>query len=947
MRLSWSSALGLTALACVQAKAQTTSSPANSDSSILEEIVVTGSRAIRNGAQTPTPVTVVSVDELQAGAPGTIAQGLNQLPVFQGSTNAASGQLSATGPNSGSFLNLRNLGAQRTLLLLDGRRTAPSTITGTTDTNTLPQELVKRVDVVTGGASAAYGSDAVAGVVNFVLDTRLTGIKASAEGSLTTYGDNGTQKYSLTGGDSFAGGRGHIVVSGSYYDSDGVKSVRDRPFGRDANVVVTNPANPTESIMVGNYSSSFFADGGLIYGGTGLGMGTQQFAADGSVVPFNAGTIVDGELVGGQGSVASQTLLAAVRSKSLFSHAEYEVTPELTAFVEGSYASVHNRYRQTENFHIPGFNAPTILLGNPYIPAALQATMIANGQVGFQLGRLNLDMPASVADATNQTYNAVTGFNYEFAPDWELDAYYQYGSNRQRIKTENNLNYARFFAAVDAVRDPTTGNTVCRVTLTNPGRYPGCVPLNLIGSGSPSDEAIAYVQGTAYYKADVSRQVAAMTVRGTPFELPAGDVSFAAGFEYRREEVKQVSDEIAQTPVSSVGLRLVPAQVLASPGGWQLTNIQPISGSYDIREVFSEVDVPLLRDLPLAHSLSANAAIRYTDYSTSGGVTTWKVGSVWQPVESVTLRGTVSRDIRAPNISELYSPAVQASLTTVKDTLNNVSANVLVSEVGNPDLQPEETDTYTTGIVFRAGENKNFTASVDYYNIDVSNVISRYTGQRTIDLCAASDGTGSICSNLIYSNPTARTGLIRIITPQLNLSALKTSGLDFEVGYNTDLSDWSSVLEGTLSLRGLATYLIDYTRIEPGAEPIDATGVVGGIYSNPRLSAKLSATYTKGDFTLFLQERFIGSGKFQAGTEVYNPALADNHVSAVAYTDISARQAFDMGGGKVEFFATVNNLFNKQPPALPFGTFNVVYPTNPQLYDILGRNFTAGFRAVF
>ncbi|WP_093383366.1 TonB-dependent receptor domain-containing protein [Rugamonas rubra] len=906
-------------------------------------VEISGTRTMRDGSLAPTPVTVVTAEQLNAASPGTIASALSMLPVFRGSTTPASGNVSSTGPNSGAFLNLRNLGAQRTLVLIDGRRAAPSAVSGATDTNLLPQELVKRVDIVTGGASAAYGSDAVAGVVNFILDTRFKGIKGSVQGGQSNYDDNRSRKFTLTGGSDFNGGRGRVVASAAYYRADGVDSTLSRPFGARAGVVLPDPANPAQNILVTNYHNTVLSPGGLLFGGAGIGMGTSQFGPAGAVRPFSPGSIVDGVQVGGEGLTGQTNLIAGVKSHSAFTHVEYDLGADLTVFAEGSLGGVNNRYPQTSNFQLPGYNSPTFMLGNPFIPAALQATMLANKQPGFQIGRFDQDMPTSTADATNRTSNFVTGFRWRAPNNWKVDGYWEHGKNRQTINTENNLNYARFFAATDVVSDPVGGAPVCRVALTHPGLYPGCAPLNLFGAGAPSAAATAYVQGVSTYTATLKQDVAALTVRGAPFELPAGDVRVASGVEYRKESVAQTTDATSVTPVAPTGLRQVPSAVLGGAGGWQLTNPQPLGGSYQIREGFVEVDAPLLAERAFAKELNVNAALRYADYSTSGGVTTSKIGLTWAPVNELRLRAAKSRDIRAPNVSELFSGSVQGQ-ATVRDTINNVAANAVVSQLGNPDLRPEKANTVTYGLVYQPSFVSGLSLALDHFSIDLGGVIGALTPQETINKCAA--GVPEQCANLIWTNPAARTGLIRVLMPQRNLSSLKTSGYDVELSYRAKASKLWPALNGELTLRAFATYLDAYTTTSPGSAPLEYAGVVG-TSNNPRLTATLSADYRNGPLGVYLQLRHIGRAKFQAATEYFNPALADNSVPSIRYVDATLNYQLP-GRRGVQLFATVNNLFNKQPPLLPvYGSFNLMYPTNPSVYDVVGRYISAGVRFQF
>lgn len=934
------SALG--GVACATTAAAQDAPAQEDDATQVGEIVVTGSRTIKDGSQAPTPVTVVSAEQLQLAAPGPIAAGLAQLPAFRGSTSAANAGVSSAGPSSGSFLNLRNLGARRTLVLIDGRRAPPSALSGATDVSTLPQELVSRVDIVTGGASAAYGSDAVAGVVNFILDSQFTGLKGSVEGGVSSRGDNKSGKFTLSAGSPFADGRGHVLASASYFQADGIPSQYDREFGAANWVVAPDPARPGVNSIIRDYRSLVTSPGGLIYGGAGLGSGKLQFAPDGALVPFNPGTVVDGALVGGQGSRAESNLVAASQSESLFGRVSYDLTPSLSVFGEASYAATHAAYNQVHTFLIPTYNAPTIFRDNAFIPDALRSIMAANSLGGFQLGRQNFDMPPVRGDARNETLNLVTGFKWDGPHGWSVDGYYERGQNKQTILTQNNLNFGKFYAAVDAVRAP-GGDIVCRVSLTNPGLYPGCTPLNLIGVGAPSQAAIDYVQGTSEYVADLTQDVVALSLSGPLFSTSAGEVTVATGLEYRHEQVEQTSDAVSTTPLSPLGLRGVPASVLIAAGGWQLTNAQPLSGEYDIKEGFFEIDAPLLADVRFAESLSVNAAVRYTDYSTSGGVTTWKVGSVWKPVSDLRLRAALSHDIRAPNIAELFSGSVQG-LNAVNDTINNVPANVVVATTGNPNLKPEEADTLTIGAIYQPSRFAGLTLSVDYFDIDVKDVIAALSAQNTINQCAAGGPSSPQCANLEFSDPVNRKGLIRIHAPQQNLSQMKVTGWDGEVSYRTDLADHG--LTGVLTVRGLASYLVDYTTSVPGGTETNTAGVVGTA-KNPRLTATLNANWRSGAWTIFVQERIIGRGKFQADTEIYNPGLGEqNKVEAVLYTD--ATVTYDLPTGpKVQLFATVNNLFDKQPPILPMGSLHVTTPTNASVYDVAGRQFTAGLRFRF
>jgi iron complex outermembrane recepter protein len=909
---------------------------AQAPSDTVEEILVTGSRVGLDGSQAPTPVTVVSSEQLQQAAPGPIGEALNQLPVFRGSNRPSTGNVSATGPNSGSFLNLRNLGSQRTLLLLDGRRPAPSALSGTTDTNLLPQELVSRVDVVTGGASAAYGSDAVSGVVNFVLDTDFEGVKGLAQGGTSTHGDDDSYKASLTAGTSLADGRGHIVASASYYDTEGLQDLNDRSWAGAGWGTLPDPTNPAKLLILPNLNSSLTSRGGLIVTSLIPGLTGMQFGPGGTLIPFNPGT-TRGLLnqVGGDGARPRTNLTAAVTTASAFTHVKYELTPGFEIFGEAAYATAENEYNQVQQFQIPGLNGLTIFSDNAFLPAAVRNLMPPISIPAFAMGRIAFDFGGpALANAHNETVNFVGGFDWDIGNSWTLQAYYEHGENRQRIQTSRNVIHERLYAAADAVRDPASGSIVCRVTLTNPGLYPGCVPINLFGEGSPSQEALGYVLGKARYQTKVKQDVASASVRGEPFGTWAGPVAVGAGVEYRKQQADQESDALSQQFNAATGIRGFPAVLRTSPGGYALTNAQPVGGEYDINEGFFEFLMPLARDLPGARALDLNAAVRYTDYSTSGGVTTWKVGTSYQPVNDLRIRATRSRDIRAPNVAELFSGSVQSQGSVIDPQRGNASTPVIGAAVGNPLLEPEEADTFTAGIVYQPSWLSGLSFSVDYYDIDLQGVIGSLGAQQMVNECFA--GSSVACANVVRDPVT---GVItRIVTPQLNLSALETSGVDFEIGLPLPFAG------GQLGLRAIVSYLDEFETEVPGAPPIDRAGEVG-LSPNPHWSGSVSATYENDRWLVFLQERFIGSGKYEI-TRIDGVTIDDNDVSAVFYTDLTLGYSLGADRG-TQLYLTVNNALDKEPPMTPIGTLGTFYPTNSTLYDVVGRYFTAGVKFNF
>lgn len=910
----------------------------NSDGSVSDstgsasgqDIVVTGSRAVLDGSKAPSPVTVASADQLQKATSSTLGEALNTLPQFRGSTRPTTGTTSALGARTGSYLNLRNLGVQRTLTLLDGRRAAPSSTDGSTDTNLFPQELVKRVDVVTGGASAAYGSDAVAGVVNFILDTRFKGLTATAQTGISGYGDARTIKGSLTAGTSFAGDRGRIVVSGSYYDAKGLGDPTVRDWGRPGYGFLINPAKAGQLIFVSDPRASTASNGGVALSGPFI---FQQFAPGGALVPFNRGSLQSGLVqVGGDGSKVTTNLSADIQTESAFGNVEFDVTPNLTVFARVAAGWSKGVYRQAPPFSFAGYNGFTIFSGNAFLPTAAQTILTNTNTAAFALGRISYDFGTQpTATANTRTIDATAGFEFKGPWGFTTSGYYEHGSNLANTRTDKNPILENLYAAADAVRDPATNQIVCRVTLTNPGLYPGCVPINLFGEGAPSQAAINYVEGTAFYRTLLTQDVVSLSTRGSPFSTWAGAVSIAFGGEYRREALKQVTDGIGSSTNDATGIRGFPAPYLNQPGGFLLTNSFPVAGSYNVYEFFGEVAVPLARDVPFLKSLDFNGAVRYTHYSTSGGVTTYKAGLVWAPVSDIRFRGTFSRDIRAPNVPELFAGPQQFTSSVIDGS--NGAVAIINATTGNPNLKPERADTYTGGVVLTPSFIPGLTFSADYYSIKIKDVISNLSAQVLLNQCNA--GATDLCANVTRSS----TGVVtRILTPTLNLNRFSTTGVDFELSYVSP----SPVFGGKLALRAVVGYMAKYEQDVFGGTITDRAGEVG-LSANPKWNAVASIDWKSGPFDFYAQERFISAGIYDV-TRIEPTTIANNRIPRVFYTD--ATMSFDVNAN-FRMFLQVNNLFDQDPPIAPLGVLALFNPTNQGLYDITGRYFSAGVKIKF
>lgn len=905
------------------------------DAPVTENVVVTGTRVIRDGYEAPTPLTVLGIEEIQRAAQVNLAEQISRLPALAGSNNPRSTASNISGGFMGiSSLNLRSLGAVRTLVLLDSQRLPAASLGGLVDANSIPSALVQRVDVVTGGASAAWGSDAVAGVVNFVLDKTFTGVKGEVQGGITTYGDDANYKVSLSAGTPFAGGRGHVLASGEIWYNDGIEGM-PRPWYRGLKTLF-NPAytatngQPQYLVREGvGYTTA--APGGIVTSGPLRGL---YFGPNGTPAQLNYGSLVsDPFMVGGDWRYTDfgngpQNLDPTVSHKSVFTRLSYDVADGVQVFGEFSFVQAHTKTTGTPQFNFGGL---TITRDNAFLPVEVAARMDALGVASLNVGTWNADIGGIVTETRHDLYRYVVGAEGAFdaaGTSWN----WRVVGNRNISKFHNGTFIpvtANYRSAIDAVRTD-SGAIVCRSTLTNPGN--GCVPLNILGIGVASPAALDYVMGHSYLDAQITQDVVSATLRGEPFSTWAGPVSLALGFEYRREAEEGTSD-----PMSRVN-------------SYWAGNYKPIHGSFDVKEGFVEVVAPVLKDADWAESLDLNAAVRATDYSSSGYVTTWKVGATYTPVSDIRFRITRSRDIRAGNLSELFQPGQTNTTTLVDPFRNNESYTVFQTTVGNPTVSPEKADSLNLGVIVQPGFLPGFSASVDYFNIDVKGAIASLNAATTINQCYA--GNAALCQNI---NRDSAGLMTEVFLRPINLSKQVARGLDIEANYRIALDSLSSSFgDGHLSVRALATrYLKSMT--DNGINP--PTSSLGANGSVPKWRYLAQLTYDNGQFTASLAGRGLSSGVIGTSfiecssncppSTTLNPTIDRNRVDGAFYMDASVSyKAWDAA----EVFFAVDNIANKDPAPYPPGGTGIgsaQIGISQTYYDVIGRSFRGGLRFKF
>jgi len=859
-----------------------------------EPIVVTGSRIDTPGFEAPTPTLHVTKQSLDIGARPNVAAALNDLPQFRGTISP---QTTGTNTSAGAAsVDLRGLGINRTLVLLDGRR-----FSSENDLNTVPTVLIKSVDIVTGGASAAWGSGAVAGVVNIVLDEDFTGLKLGAQAGLSSRGDAAEHRFEGAIGTTFADGRGHAIIGGEYLDNRGVVPKVSRPtVGRWATVSVGNG----DFMIARDVGFANAAHGGVILSGVLTG---KAFNPDGSLRDFQYGTVVGNDMIGGEGPSNDDIspLVTPQRRYSVLGRIGFAPVAGLKVTAELRHSRMWNDYIW---FGDNNRGNITITSDNAFLAPAISQQMLAAGQSSFRMGRFNSDFPFPRIDFQRVTTQGTIALDGTVGDRWRWSGYYSHGEYRNDLDTPGFVIGNNFNQAVDAVRDPATGQPICRVKLTDPSS--ACVPINLFGEGSPSPAALAYITGTPQQRATNRLDVGGFSLRGEPITLPAGPISIAAGIEARRESVRQ-----------TVG-------ALDLARAFRSFNFVQMSGSLSVREAFAEILIPLARDRPLLRKLEINAAARLSDYDTTGSIWSWKLGATNEFFPGFRARFTRSRDIRSANLAELYTQQT-TGYNTIVDPVKDASVYVLSVGGGNPALQPEIANSLTAGFHYAPPALRGFNLSIDYFRIRIDDVITTIPSQDLVVRCF--NGNRALCAQVERD---ADGNITRTVSAFLNLSQYRTSGIDAELSHRLPLSSVAN-LPGTLDIRVLSTWVHSLTAND-GVSTLEYAGSQGNSFSFgvPKWRVNASIGYDDEGSGALIRARYISAGNYNSTVRLLN-----NHIPAYTYIDLQAQARIEAGSGRtMEIHASITNLFDRQAPG---GSLYSPF------YDVIGRYFSVGARLGF
>ena len=948
-----------------QEGASTNAATDNEDASI----VVTGSRIARPEADSPNPVISIDSATLQKSGQVNLTDLLVQNPALIGSSTSADagGSTALFGGVGINLLNLRNLGTDRTLVLVNGRRhIAGISGSAAVDINTIPNALIDRIDVLTGGVSAVYGADGVSGVVNFILKRDFEGIDVRGQSGISSRGDAGNYYGSVTLGKNFADDRGNVALSYEYNRENRVLS-NQRKTGISAQAcgIVRNPAdfpddpNVFDRILTCDLRYADSSTNGAV--DTNIDF-TPDFQGNGQ--PYDLGIFLpsSGGLVQGGSSTPTAgyqgDLQPDTEKHNINLLASFEFSSALRFFVEG-------KYTKSKNFSVaqPSFDFfTTIQADNPFIPTAIrnQIDFGPNGLAQFGLpagvlvSRDNFDLGIRGESAKRETLRGVIGFDGEISDHARYELSYVYGETKTRFFSTNYRLADRYFAALDAVDQgqyltgTPNGVIVCRSNLDpsapdndpnafligaatspltfTPGLNSGCQPLNILGEGVASQAALDFINVDLDNRSKVSQHVVNGAISGDFgefFKLPGGPVGFAIGAEYRKES----SDFVPDTYLQQGALA-------------DIAPTQPEKGSFDVKEAFAELNVPLLRDMPLAHLLQFGAAIRFSDYSTVGKTTTWKVDGTYAPIRDVTFRGTYSEAVRAPNITELFAPqngtfsfiddpcdptnigegssfrqancnavltALGINLATFSPTTDpQATVSLPGRSGGNPLLGEETAKTWTAGIVLKPRFIPGLVATFDWYDIKLRNAINTATAQDLVDLCVDQPTLDNVFCQDIVRDPT--TGYVSdYLVGPANVAEFKTSGADFTVNYG-----FNAGKAGSFNLRLAGGYLENLSFVStPGADvDVDTEESFA-----PKWSGTFDLTWTKDNFYLNYGVNYFSKTRRYTTEQLRaNPDLADpKYFFYRAKLEHDIQIGVSTSDDRFTFYGGINNIFDRTP----------------------------------
>ncbi len=927
----------------------------------VEQIVVTGSRIPRADLVSNSPVNVLDSSEFELSGAVEVERLLDTLPQVVGTFGASSNN-----PGTGTAtVNLRGLGAERTLVLINGRRMVAASTDGVVDLNSIPPALIERVEVVTGGASAVYGSDALAGVVNFIMKDDFEGVEFNTQYGISGEDDAGRVGVDLTIGSNFDDGRGNVVFYANYFERKAMYAGA-RPWGAQSfvNAVDANgnaylrqltPADP-------NAPQTRISRPELETVNSGL---TDPFGTP--IGPFGI-VLTDGGWRAYEQSrdelhvSFDSTLQLPMERWQISTFGDYEFNDSLRLFAEAQFSNVKVNSVLSPiplpTAIIPNFRLDT---KNPYMGDSLRDFL--NSQLD-PMGTLNGVVPVNMQRSTRElgrrtstddrtVWRVVTGLEGDLTDDLTWEVFYNFGRNQNTTVQGGGMHLFRFQQALLVnPADPTQ--------CADPSGPGGCTVLNLFDTGGWGQDAVDFIGVGMVNRANIQSVQTGAGISGSIAELPAGPLGVAFGLEYREESAYFEPDNLYRS----------------GEGVARSAGLQPTGGRFDVSEVYAESIIPIVSGAPFAEYLGLEAGVRFSDYSTAGSVTSYKYGGEWAPHEDLRFRGLVQRAVRAPNVIELYRGGdntapqardfcdVSANPTQAEkdfcvllgvpanaiDTFQQESTQIRAIVGGNPDLEEEVSDTWTFGFVYQPSQISGLNLTVDYYDIEIKDAIDIFGGglSPTIDACRQNLSLDNpFCQPLTTRGPDGQLRDVPLLNA--NIANIKTSGIDFNVNYPFDLPNNLGTLHYALS--GARVFENTFQG-SPVINPTDCAGFVGGgacSFADPKWRAVQRFTWDHNDLQVSLRHRYIGSvdnGRIAAANATNSPVpnVPVLGLGSVSYFDLSANWNVT---DSYTVYGVVDNVLDKKPPIIGNTDGVGFVNTDSFTYDVIGRYFTVGFRANF
>lgn len=903
----------------------------------LDKVQVTGTRIPRLQPLTSMPVSVTSMRDAFKLGHASAYDALMLEPAMGVGQSLSS---ASNGWDAGiSAANLRGLGTHRSLTLIDGRRRVSSSArSSAVDVGMVPVGMIDHIEVATGGTAAIYGADAVTGAVNIVTRRDIDATRVSAMSGVSSRGDAGERQLSLSTGGKLAGGRGAFSIGGTWASSEPLVFA-DRYDWQDYPYYIANPENTglgdgiPDRVRIDHFRQIYFD-----YRPTYFLDGKEWLIEDGVPrearydVLYDGGEFSLGDGGDGRNLLDDKSFRGGLDSLALMGRLDVEIGEGLSyggyfSHARQTFEATGDLYRDDSRMtYFSGAGGGVAHLDNPYLPAALRKVMEENGLTRLNISRTYGHFPAREYVHDRNTLTLGQRLEGHAGSYMKWQAFWQYGRARDDAEERNIAWKSHWIAARDVVADPATGQPVCRDAIA---RAEGCLPLDIFGFERPGQALLAYVMGDRHERRVNTQQIFGASLDGELFEAPGGAASFALGAEHRRETLRTEDDPLALS--GELQYDMGPE---AHP---------ELDVAFDVSEIYGELAVPLLGGMPFAKRLDVEAAYRRSHHSVVGGTDAWNLGVVWAPTQSVTLRGTRSSSVRAPNFGELYEPRVTVQRGSIDDPceagayhasqrraencralgvatpLPDVKVGPLTITEGNPELRPETSDMLTFGIALQPRHMPGLNLSVDYWDIDIEDAITQLGYSRVLALCVDLPSIDNpYCGMSVRQAPLGNP--LSVVSRQVNAPRLRARGIDFSLGFRRPVG------KGELDFSLKGTRLLEQvTETMPGVAAGDVA--TDGSWLSPHLRATLRAGYAIGRLDFAWQLRFRGAGIYDLDVESAE-SYPDNRVASTTYNDVTLQYRF---AEEHTFALGVRNVFDVMRPNFP-GIYE-----NYTVYDLVGR----------